>query len=145
MSTAARVVLFVSLTNPCTVHDITQLRNNFDPQKDWFDKLKVLLDMGYIGFEKDHPNCKGALVPKRKLPRRGKNKNKTDEELFPQSFKDHNTMISKNRVWIEHAIGAIKRFFCLKTKWRNHIPDFQNAAILMAAGIWNLHLGTSFV
>jgi hypothetical protein len=100
--------------------------------------------MGYIGFDKDHPQCLEVLLPKRKLPRTGKNINKTKEELFPQHLKDHNTKVSQNRVWIEHAIGGIKRFFCLRHKWRNHIQDFQNQAILIAAGIWNLHLGVQF-
>ena len=123
---------------------MTQFRDNFEPHQKWFKDLTVVVDLGYLGFDKEYPECE-VLIPKRKLPRRGKNLHKTEEELFPQSVKDHNKMVSKRRVWVEHAIGGIKRFYCLVHHWRNRMPEFQDQAIILATGIWNLHLGTKFI
>lgn len=127
------------------MHDIAQLRENFEANLNWFEDLEVLVDLGYMSFKKEYPGCSEVLCPIRRLPRRGKNLHKTEEELLPQSAKDHNKFVSQNRVWVEHAIGGIKRFFCLRTPWRNHIQEFQDHAFRIAAGIWNLHLGVRFI
>ena len=105
--------------------------------------MQIIIDLGYLGFDKTYPNCE-VLIPKRKKPRRGKNLHLPEEKLLTKEDKAHNKMVSQKRVWVEHAIGGIKRFFCLVHKWRNRIPEFQDAAILIAAGIWNLHLGVHF-
>ena len=109
----------------------------------WFEALQVLVDLGYLGLDKTYPNS-DMLIPKRRKPRRGKNLLLSEEELFPQTDKDHNRMVSQLRIWVEHAIRGIKRFNCLINVWRNRLPDFQDAAVLTAAGLWNLHLGVHF-
>lgn len=144
ISTRQRIVLFLSLTNACSTHDMSQFRTNFKPGQKWFEALECIVDLGYLGFDKDFPGCE-VHIPKRKLPRRGKNLHKTDEELFPQAFKEHNKRVSQLRVWVEHAIGGIKRFYCMTQRWRNRIPAFQDQAILIASGIWNLHLGANIL
>jgi len=124
---------------------MTQLKNNFDPNQKWFENLTVALDMGYLGFKTTYPDTKESLVPIRRLPRRGKNLLKTEEELFPQAAKDYNTMVSKIRVFVENAIGGAKRFFALVNRCRNRLAAFRDGALLVAAGIWNLHLDAKLI
>ncbi len=47
-------------------------------------------------------------------------------------------MMSKNRVYVENAIGGIKRFQILVNRLRNKSGFIKNAIISLAAGLSNL-------
>jgi hypothetical protein len=142
MSIPNRAIMFLSLKAPCKMHDLTQVRKDFEPDQKWFENLQVFIDLGYLGLDKDYPGCE-VFIPIRRKPRRGKNLNLSEDQLFSPADKAHNKMVSRLRVLVEHAIGGIKRFFCLVHRWRNQKKKFQDGAILIAAGLWNLHLGTT--
>ena len=80
-------------------HDYTQLKHEFPPDDAWFSDLAVSLDSGYQGFAKDYA-CQAVSQPVKK-PK--------NAELSVEQ-KASNQQISSGRIWIEHAIGGLKRY-----------------------------------
>ncbi|MFT4666239.1 MAG: hypothetical protein ACI8YQ_004647 [Polaribacter sp.] len=80
-------------------HDYKMLQKDFPPSHPWFKYLSVWIDLGYIGFEKDY------IVRKINIPFKKPYKTKANPEQ-----KQHNLSVSKNRVFVENAIGGIKRY-----------------------------------
>ncbi|MEM6965334.1 MAG: transposase family protein [Bacteroidota bacterium] len=110
-------------------------KKEFPPSKDWFVRKKVLLDLGFIGFEKTY-NVKELLLGERKKRRSKKNLNPT---LTPEQ-KKKNKEISKERIFLEHAIGRMKIYRMLRNKCRIKTIQLQNRIIGLAVGLWNYHL-----
>lgn len=89
--------------------------------------IALWLDKGFEGIH--GPN---VIRPKKK------HKNK---ELTPEQ-KQENKIISGLRIINEHAIAGIKRLNSLSHVYRNRKGQ-DDKFILLASGIWNLHLQTS--
>jgi hypothetical protein len=51
-----------------------------------------------------------------------------------------NTVLSQVRIFIEHAIGGMKRYTIVVHVFRNHTEHFEDDAIGICAGLWNLVL-----
>ena len=51
-----------------------------------------------------------------------------------------NTALSRVRIFIEHAIGGMKRYNILVHTFRNRIEHFEDDVIGICAGLWNLVL-----
>jgi len=51
-----------------------------------------------------------------------------------------NTALSPVRIFIEHAIGGMKRYNILVNKFRNRKADFEDHVIGICAGLWNFAL-----
>src|SRR5467141_2247950 len=51
-----------------------------------------------------------------------------------------NTAVSRVRIFIEHAIGGMKRYNILVHTFRNRIEHFEDDVIGVCAGLWNLVL-----
>jgi hypothetical protein len=115
------------------------LKEEFPPLFPWFEQLSVWIDLGYIGFAKDY-EYKILNIPFKKPYRTQKNPNPL---LTPQQ-KAHNTFVSKTRVFVENAIGGIKRYNILVQKFRNKSDQLRDKAILLAAGLWNFTKNFSF-
>lgn len=135
LSTLRKVVLFIGKTQGGHRHDFSMFKADFPPQFAWFASVQLFIDLGYLGFEKDY-HCMNVHIPYRK-PR--KSKNNPNPQLSEEQ-KQHNKSVSSVRIAVEHAIGAIKRFDCLVQRWRNRKAGFLDAAINIAAAIWNLEL-----
>jgi len=54
--------------------------------------------------------------------------------------KQSNKELSKKRVFIEHAIGGMKRFKILVQAFRNRKLNFIDDVIVLCAGLWNLNV-----
>lgn len=115
------------------------LREEFPPSMPWFEQLSVWIDLGYIGFAKDY-ECENLKIPFKKPYR---TKNNPDPKLTPEQ-KAYNTFVSKTRVFVENAIGGIKRYNILVQKFRNKSDLLRDKAIFLAAGLWNFSKGFSF-
>jgi hypothetical protein len=50
------------------------------------------------------------------------------------------TALSRVRIFIEHAIGGMKRYNILVHTFRNRIEHFEDDVIGICAGLWNLVL-----
>lgn len=113
------------------------LKTEFNPkQANWFLNKKVWLDLGYIGFDKDYPAQEVQIPIKR--PRR---KKKTDPKIeLTQPQKQYNKQVRSKRIYVEHAIGGIKRYRFLSDRLRCRNADFYTLVLAVCAGIWNFQL-----
>lgn len=111
------------------------LKAEFPADKAWFADTDVLLDLGYQGVQTEYQG-EHITIPHKK-PR--KSKKNPDPQLSPEQ-KQENQALAKLRVFIEHAIGGIKRFRILVAPYRNHRDDFEDDVLVVAAGLWNFWL-----
>jgi hypothetical protein len=121
-----RKILFVS---PCwcgSTHDYAILKQTFAKQTPWFEKFSVRVDSGFQGFEKDY--APQALY----LPQKSSKKNP-----LTQPQKDQNTIMAKERIRVEHAIGGMKRFRVLSDRLRMHNFKRYHSIQLACAALWN--------
>ena len=73
-------------------------KEEFPPALGWFEKVKVRLDLGYLGFDKDYA-CKSVYLPAKAR--------KTAPLTSDQ--KSVNRDLASQRIGIEHSIGGLKR------------------------------------
>ena len=102
------------------VHDFKLFKNSdFDFSKDTF----LMMDMGYIGVQKIHPN---SLTPVKssKLHKLSK-----DEKWY-------NSQVSKIRIVIEHVNAFLKKFKIFSTRFRNRRKNFK-LYMSFICGIYN--------
>ncbi len=135
MTTREKLIVFLGRTFTGHNHDYSMLKEELPPEQDWFDELKVLVDLGYLGIQKDYMG-EQINVPTRK-PRKSK-KNPTPKLTDAQ--KAANRAISQIRIFVENAIGGIKRYNILVHRFRNHIAEFDDTVISICAGLWNFSL-----
>ena len=135
LSSASRVIFFVGQTFAGSTHDYTMLKTEFPVAEAWFTTTEVLLDLGYQGVQTDYPGDQIAIPHKK--PR--KSNRRPDAQLSAEQ-KQENRALAKLRVFIEHAIGGMKRFRILVAPYRNHQDDFEDDVLVVAAGLWNFWL-----
>ena len=134
-------MLFLGLTTQGSMHDYALLKEEFPPlnncPKDnvgWFENLEKWVDLGYLGITKEY---KGETNIPNKKPR------KSDSNLAPkltEKQKEENTQMSKVRIFVENAIGGIKRYYILVHKYRNKRKNFEDDVIAIATGLWNFNI-----
>lgn len=139
IATTSQAVLFVGFTVLGAKHDYKMLQEEFPPLYEWFKKIAVWIDLGYIGFAKDY-ECEKLNIPFKKPY---KTKNNPDPKLSSEQ-KAHNKLVSKTRVIVENAISGIKRYTILVQKFRNKSDELRDKAIFIAAGLWNFVKNFSF-
>jgi len=54
--------------------------------------------------------------------------------------KNHLKLPSQIRIFVEHAIGGMKRYNILVHSFRNRTEHFEDDAMGICAGLWNLLL-----
>ena len=120
----------------CRLAEITIRKSQeFPPELDWFTGLNVRVDLGYLGIQSDYRGEQIAIPTKK--PRKSK---KHPNPQLSDEQKAANTALSRVRIFIEHAIGGMKRFNILVHVFRNRKADFEDDAIGICAGLWNLVL-----
>lgn len=129
------MILYVGRTFFGKNHDYGMLKQEFKPGSLWFSTFNVLVDLGYNGFGNDY-KTKNISIPHKK-PR--KSKNNLNPQLTKEQ-KDENKKMSSIRIVVEQVIGGMKRLKCVSDRYRNHIPEFKDLFILLAAGIWNFNV-----
>jgi hypothetical protein len=110
-------------------HDYTLLKDIFPPKINWFSELTVRVDLGYQGFATDYV-CKNAVIPHKK-PR---NQELTDTEV------QENTEKAKQRIYVEHTIGGIKKYHFLANRLRAKDFNMYNKVLGICAALWNLSI-----
>jgi DDE superfamily endonuclease len=116
-------------------HDDHMLRQELPPDLDWCIDMNVLVDLGYLGIQSDYGGDQIA-VPHKK-PRQSK---KNPSPALSDEQKATNRALSQGRIFIEHAIGGMKRYTILVHGFRNRKAHFEDDAIGICAGLWNLVL-----
>jgi hypothetical protein len=104
-------------------------KEEFPPDQDWLKNFCVRVDLGFLGIEKDYV-CKELLLP---------NKKKKKQELSVEQ-KTENKLLASERIYVEHAIGGMKRYRILSDRLRIHDVELYNVILGVCAGLWNFYL-----
>ena len=105
----------------------------------WFRKKRVLVDLGFIGIAKLYEILELVIGAKRKR----KSKKSPRPELTEEQ-KGHNRAVSRERIYVEHAIGRIKIFRILKNRCRLKSEMWKNRILGICAGLWNYKLSLKY-
>ena len=134
ITTVQKFVLFVGLSTQGSFHDYALLKEEFPPELGWFEAYQTWVDLGYLGIQKDYQE--NIQIPHKK-PRKSKS---NPEPKLTEEQKQENKAMSKIRIFVENAIGGIKRYFILVHKFRNKRKNFDDDVIAICAGLWNLRI-----
>lgn len=135
MSLPDKFIVFLGRTFSGHNHDYSMLKQEFPPELDWFTDIQVGVDLGYQGIQSDYRGEQIAIPTKK--PR------KSTKNPAPQLTDDQkaaNKAVSQVRIFIEHAIGGMKRYNILVHVFRNRKSDFEDDAVGICAGLWNFTL-----
>lgn len=135
MSRRDKFIVFLGRTFTGHNHDYTMLKEEFSPELDWFSAINVWVDLGYLGIQTDYAGERIELPTKK--PRKSK-KNPTPH--LTDEVKAANRALSQVRIFVEHAIGGIKRYNILVQRFRNYKDNFEDDVIGICAGLWNFAL-----
>ena len=91
--------------------------------------------LGYLGIQSDYAGDQ-VEIPIRK-PRKSK---KNPNPQLTAEQKATNKALSQVRIFVENAIGGIKRYNILVHRFRNHKANFEDDVIGICAGLWNFAL-----
>jgi len=81
-----------------------------------------VVDLGYLGIEKDFPQQLSALPCKKK---------RNQEELSDEE-KEHNKIHSKKRIVIEHTICRLKKYRILADIFRNNLRKYNKVSDIVS-------------
>ena len=136
VTTLNREILFLFCFFAGSVNDYALMKRVFDPKSSWFHRVKVWLDLGFLGANKDYGDNSKILLP-HKRPRKSKANPKP--QLTAAQVKN-NRQHAGIRVVVEHAIGGMKSFHCLTHRIRNHLDSIIDSLFWIPAGLWNLKI-----
>ena len=88
-----------------------------------------IVDLGYLGIEKDYPTIKSVL-PIRK---------KENTLLSNDDVRYNNKNHSRLRIIVEHTICKIKKFGIMGTKFRNRLRRYNNISDIIS-GLLNFRV-----
>jgi len=129
LANVGKRIFFLSEAYHGRVHDYAILKHEFAPGKaDWFGGFELLVDLGFLGIEKDYE-------AKVRIPVKKPRKKELAEEQ-----KGYNKSVSKIRVKIEHSIGGLKRYRILSDRLRMRNMARYNQVSGICAGLWNFIL-----
>ena len=129
ISTMDRYIHYVSNSYVGSIHDYSLLKEEFDPQQNWFKDYPVRLDLGYQGFQKDYPMA-STYLPQKK-PKGGQ---LTEEQ------KQRNRELATERIKVEHAVRGIKRYDIVSSASRIHNIDTYDMMTGTCAALWNFFI-----
>jgi hypothetical protein len=118
-------------------HDYAILKIEFPIWKKYFVFFYILIDLGYLGFQKDY-DCINVLIPVKK-PRKTKlnpNPQLTKEE------KEFNKSVSRERIYVENAISGLKRYNIISNRVRVKKEKYRENKIVLCASLWNFYLAS---
>jgi hypothetical protein len=85
-----------------------------------------VLDLGYLGIEKDFPEQLSALPYRKK-----RNQQQQQQELSQQEI-EFNTIHSKKRIVVEHTICRLKKYRILAGVLRNKLRKYDRISDVVA-------------
>jgi len=114
MSLPNKFIVFLGRTFSGHNHDYSMLKQEFPPDLDWFTDINVRVDLGYLGIQSDYHGDRIAIPTKK--PRKSQ---KNPNPQLSEAQKVANKILSQVRIFIEHAIGGMKRYNILVHAFRN--------------------------
>lgn len=94
------------------------------------------MDLGYQGIKKDYSDTQHIHIPNKITRKSSKNPN----PFLTREQKTENKQIGSKRVVVEHAIGGMKAFHILSTRFRNRAKNLVDDVFYQVAGLWNLKI-----
>jgi hypothetical protein len=128
VTTRHKRVLVLGKTRPGSVHDKTGA-NEDELFAHLPDDVLVHIDLAFLGVPKEQPHLKVSLPEK-----------KPKGKALSLEAKERNRHKARHRVLVEHAIGGAKRFRAVADVFRNNLEDYADRMMLVACGLWNLHV-----
>jgi hypothetical protein len=135
MALPDKFMVFLGRTFRGHHHDYLMLKQEFPPELDWCIDLNIRVDLGYLGIKSDYRGDQIDLPTKK--PRKSQ---KNPNPQLSDEQRAANTALSRVRIFIEHAIGGMKRYNILVHGFRNRKTHFEDNAIGVCAGLWNFVL-----
>src|SRR3954469_16475149 len=135
MALSDKLIIFLGRTFSGHHHDYLMVKQELPPELEWFADMNGRVDLGYRGIQSDYRGEQIA-IPLRQ-PRKSQ---KQPNPQLSEEQKAANTALSRVRIFIEHAIGGMKRYNILVHPFRNRIEHFEDDVIGVCAGLWNLVL-----
>lgn len=130
LSTPDKKIKYLSKAYHGSKHDFSILKTELPPEKgNWFTKNHVHVDLGYQGIDKKYI-CLKLSIPVKKS--KGKELTKKQKKV--------NRKKGRLRVYVENAIGGMKRYRFLSDRLRCHSINLYNKIAGIAAGLWNFVL-----
>jgi hypothetical protein len=117
-----------------STHDYTLYKHS---HPDLPDNVRLGLDLGYKGIEKDYPELNCVLLFKRKNPGRGKRGMKGPELSSEQ--KAFNKELAIERVVVEHTNSRVKKFLIWGGEFRNR-PKRYDVITDIVSGLINFRI-----
>jgi hypothetical protein len=102
---------------------------------DWCIDSNVRVDVGYLGMQSDSRGDRIDIPTKK--PRKS---TKNPSTPLSDEQKAIKKALSQIRIFLEHAIGGMKRSNILVHIFRNRKADFEDDAVGICAGLWNFAL-----
>ncbi len=81
-----------------------------------------VVDLGYLGIEKDFPEQLSALPYKKKR----------NQEELSQEEKEYNKIHSKKRIIVEHTISRLKKYRIMSDIFRNKLRKYDKILDIVA-------------
>ena len=135
LSDKNRWIYYVSELFPGSQVDIGILKKEFPPGLGWFKTHRLLVDLGFVGIEKYY-EIKNLVIGFKK-PRRSK---KNPNPKLTEAQKEHNKKVSSERIYVEHAIGRMKKYNILRNRCRLKKMELKNRILGLCAGLSNYQL-----
>lgn len=130
LTTLDKRIKYLSNAYHGSCHDFSILKTELPPEKgNWFSKNTVHVDLGYQGIDKKYV-CLKLSIPAKKP--KGKKLSKKQKKA--------NRKKSQLRIFVENAIGGMKRYRFLSDRLRCHSIKLYNKIAGVAAGLWNFVL-----
>lgn len=121
-------VLVLSETLPGSTHDKTGANEQavFKPIP---PEVRVHIDLAFLGVPTERPEGTFSLPEK-----------KPKGSPLTDDAKARNRDKARRRVLVEHALSGVKRFRAVTDVLRNSLKGFADRLMLIACGLWNLHV-----
>jgi len=135
MSNKERYIYYISELYLGKENDMGVFKTEFEPGQGWFKNLRVIFDLGFTGVAKHYEF--EDLVIGHKRPRKSE---KNPKPELSKEQKEENKSVSRERIYVEHAIGGMKRYRILVNKARTKSYELKNEILGNCAALWNYKL-----
>ena len=112
------------------------LKTEFSPSLPWFNNYILWLDSGFQGFNNYYQTMILHLSLRRKRAKKGQKSDLTPQQLM------HNQGVAKERIFIEHSIGGMKRYRILYNRIRLKNDATIDRIINVGAALWNFNISS---
>src|SRR5437879_10483966 len=116
MALPSKFIVYLGRTVSGHHHDYNMLKQKFPQEMDWFSDLHVRVDLGYQGMQSDY-HLDQLDIPYKKPCKSRKN----PQAALSAAQKAVNKALSQIRIFVEHAIGGMKRYNILVHRDRKSV------------------------